>query len=93
MFICRLLTLDQLNMSLSTDDDFLSGIIKTGVYIVPAGVKGFGLFDLECLHKRSLKWGGEDDPPVHCGKAGGSNSKLKLRPKVAEMIDLGAEIG
>ena len=54
---------------LATNLDFLSGVLKTltGAKIVAkgkAGVGDGGPFDLDCLHKRSLQWGGETDPLV-----------------------------
>ena len=50
--------------SLSTDTDFLCEALEalTGVKIVSEGNDddiSAGSFDLDCLHKRSLQWGGE----------------------------------
>jgi len=55
--------------NLSVDADFLSGALEavTGVSIVPQS-KGQDVslqsFDLDCLHNRSLQWGGELPVPV-----------------------------
>ena len=56
-------------MDLSTDSDFLSGALQlvTGEKIVPRGKDGgaaAGSFDLDCLHKRSLQWRGEEIIPA-----------------------------
>ena len=54
-------------MSLSTDADFLSVVISTvsGVYIRPARPgPSVRLFDLDCLHEKSLQWGGKLDPSM-----------------------------
>ena len=56
-------------MNLSADSDFLSGVLQlvTGVRIISQG-KDDGAaarsFDLDCLHKRSLQWRGEDIVPA-----------------------------
>ena len=54
-------------MSLSTNADFLSGVLQTltGANIVSKDkvvAKHDGPFDLDCLHKQSLQWAGENDP-------------------------------
>ena len=56
-------------MDFSTDADFLSGALEllTGERIVSLGKDGgaaVGSFDLDCLHKRSLQWRGEDILPA-----------------------------
>ena len=56
-------------MNFSSDTDFLSGALQlvTGERIVSSGRDGgaaTGSFDLDCLHKRSLQWRGEDIVPA-----------------------------
>ena len=56
-------------MSLSTNADFLSGVLQTltGANIVSkdkVAAKHENPFDLDCLHKRSLQWAGKYDPLV-----------------------------
>ena len=56
-------------MNFSTDADFLAGALQlvTGERIVSRGKDGgaaAGSFDLDCLHKRSLQWRGEEIKPA-----------------------------
>ena len=72
-------------MDLSTDTDFISGALKlmTGVDIVSRGEGGdggvyAGSFDLDCLHKKSLQWRGEDVIPAVSVSKGDGSGVMKI---------------
>ena len=72
-------------MDLSTDTDFISGALKlmTGVDIVSRGEGGdggvyAGSFDLDCLHKKSLQWRGEDVIPAVSVSKGEGSGVMKI---------------
>ena len=67
-------------MDLSTNADFLSGALQlvTGERIVALGKDGgaaAGSFDLDCLHKRSLQWRGEEIIPAPAPASSGSDGE------------------
>jgi len=66
--------------ALSIDVDFLAGALQTltGARIVSHGKDdgaSVGSFDLDCLHKRSLQWGGDSVPSFSS-----SQSQLTFKP-------------